>query len=164
MPGGADKTPDAARLIEITLDEKSLGRGNPDVEHERKVAIFDLLDDNRFALAKGNEGPYALHISIVENRLVFAVDDEDNRPITSFLLSLSPFRKLVKDYFLVCESYYEAIKTAPPSRIEALDMGRRALHNEGSELLMQRLEGKIETDVDTARRLFTLICALHWRG
>lgn len=164
MPGGADKTPDLSRLVEITLDEKSLGRANPDVEHERKVAIFDLLDDNRFALAKGGEGPYTLHLSIVENRLVFSVGDEDNRPITSFLLSLSPFRKLVKDYFLVCESYYEAIKTAPPSRIEALDMGRRALHNEGSELLMQRLEGKIETDADTARRLFTLICALHWRG
>lgn len=164
MPGGADKAPDVSRLIGITLDEKSLGRGNPDVEHERKIAIFDLLEDNRFALVKGKGGPYALHLSIVENRLVFAVGDEDNRPITSFLLSLSPFRKLVKDYFLVCESYYEAIKTAPPSRIEALDMGRRALHNEGSVLLMQRLEGKIETDLDTTRRLFTLICALHWRG
>ena len=164
MPGGADKTPVRSRLVEITLDEKSLGRSNPDVEHERKVAIFDLLDDNRFALVKGGEGPYTLHLSIVENRLVFAVGEEDNRPLTSFMLSLSPFRKLVKDYFLVCESYYEAIKTAPPSRIEAIDMGRRALHNEGSDLLMQRLEGKIETDADTARRLFTLICALHWRG
>jgi len=164
MPGGVDKTPDLSRLIEITLDEKSLGRANPDVEHKRKVAILDLLEDNLFALAKGDKGPYALHLSIVENRLVFAVGDKDNRPISSFLLSLSPFRKLVKDYFLVCESYYDAIKTAPPSRIEALDMGRRGLHNEGSELLMQRLEGKIETDADTARRLFTLICALHWRG
>jgi len=155
---------DTSRLIEITLDEKSVGRKSPDVEHERKVAIFDLLEDNRFALAEHEEGPYTLQLSIAENRLVFAVGDEAKRPITSFMLSLAPFRKLVKDYFLVCETYYEAIKTAPPSRIEALDMGRRGLHNEGSELLMQRLEGKIETDFDTARRLFTLICALHWKG
>ena len=164
MSRGADKTSNPSRLVEITLDEKSLGRANPDVEHERKVAIFDLLEDNHFALTERKRGPYSLHLSIAENRLVFAVSDTDNRPITSFLLSLTPFRKLVKDYFLVCESYYDAIKTAPPSRIEALDMGRRGLHNEGSELLMQRLEGKIETDADTARRLFTLICALHWRG
>ncbi len=164
MSRGADKTSNHSRLVEITLDEKSLGRANPDVEHERKVAIFDLLEDNHFALTGRKRGPYSLHLSIAENRLVFAVSDTDNRPITSFLLSLTPFRKLVKDYFLVCESYYDAIKTAPPSRIEALDMGRRALHTEGSELLIQRFEGKIETDADTARRLFTLICALHWRG
>lgn len=164
MSGGADKPQDTSRLIEITLDEESLGRKSADVEHERKVAIFDLLEDNRFALAEGEEGPYILRLSIAENRLVFAVSDEKQRPITSFMLSLSPFRKLVKDYFLVCETYYEAIKTAPPSRIEALDMGRRGLHNEGSQLLMQRLEGKIETDFDTSRRLFTLICALHWKG
>ncbi|GBE42933.1 MAG TPA: UPF0262 family protein [Rhizobiales bacterium] len=155
---------DTSRLIEIILDEKSVGRKSSDVEHERKVAIFDLLEDNRFALAEREAGPYILELSIAENRLVFAVGDEAKRPITSFMLSLSPFRKIVKDYFLVCETYYEAIKTAPPSRIEALDMGRRGLHNEGSELLMQRLEGKIETDFDTARRLFTLICALHWKG
>lgn len=164
MSGGADKPQDTSRLIEITLDDESLGRKSADVEHERKVAIFDLLEDNLFALAEGEEGPYILRLSIAENRLVFAVSDEKQRPITSFMLSLSPFRKLVKDYFLVCETYYEAIKTAPPSRIEALDMGRRGLHNEGSQLLMQRLEGKIETDFDTSRRLFTLICALHWKG
>ena len=164
MSGGADKIQDTSRLIEITLDEKSVGRKSPDVEHERKVAIFDLLEDNRFALAEREQGPYSLRLSIAENRLVFAVGDEGQRPITSFMLSLSPFRRIVKDYFLVCETYYEAIKTAPPSRIEALDMGRRGLHDEGSQLLMQRLEGKIETDFDTARRLFTLICALHWRG
>jgi uncharacterized protein (UPF0262 family) len=155
---------DTSHLVEITLDDKSLGRNMPDVEHERKVAIFDLLEENVFALEERQEGPYSLHLSIAENRLVFAVGDVEHKPITSFMLSLSPFRKLVKDYFLVCESYYDAIKSAPPSRIEALDMGRRGLHNEGSQLLMLRLEGKISTDFDTARRLFTLICALHWKG
>lgn len=164
MTGGADKPEEASRLVEITLDEKSVGRKSSDVEHERKVAIFDLLEDNVFALEDREEGPYTLLLSIAENRLVFAIGDAKQKPITSFMLSLSPFRKLVKDYFFVCESYYEAIKTAPPSRIEALDMGRRGLHNEGSQLLMQRLEGKITTDFDTARRLFTLICALHWKG
>ncbi len=164
MTGGTDTTGDTSRLIEITLDEKSVGRKSSDVEHERKVAIFDLLEDNVFALEGREEGPYSLLLSIAENRLVFAVSDASHKPITSFMLSLSPFRKIVKDYFFVCESYYEAIKTAPPSRIEALDMGRRGLHNEGSQLLMQRFEGKITTDFDTARRLFTLICALHWKG
>ncbi len=164
MTGDADKTAKTSRLVEITLDEKSVGRKSSDVEHERKVAIFDLLEDNVFALEDREEGPYSLLLSIAENRLVFTVGDASHKPITSFMLSLSPFRKLVKDYFFVCESYYEAIKTAPPSRIEALDMGRRGLHNEGSQLLMQRLEGKITTDFDTARRLFTLICALHWKG
>ena len=164
MSGGADEPRGASRLVEITLDEKSVGRKSSDVEHERKVAIFDLLEENVFALEEREEGPYCLHLSIIENRLVFAVGDVEHKPITSLMLSLSPFRKIVKDYFLVCESYYDAIKTAPPSRIEALDMGRRGLHNEGSQLLMQRLEGKIAIDFDTARRLFTLICALHWKG
>ena len=165
MTDGAETPLDPARLVNITLDESSVGRRTPDVEHERKVAIFDLLEENSFALEERDEqGPYTLHISISENRLVFAVGDESAQHITSFMLSLSPFRKIVKDYFMVCESYYEAIKTAPPSRIEALDMGRRGLHNEGSQLLMKRLEGKIKTDFDTSRRLFTLICALHWKG
>jgi uncharacterized protein (UPF0262 family) len=164
MTGGADQTKEISRLVEITLDEKSVGRTTPDVEHERKVAIFDLLEENMFSLEGREEGPYSLNLSIAENRLIFAVGDAKQQPVTSFMLSLTPFRKIVKDYFLVCESYYHAIKTAPPSRIEALDMGRRGLHNEGSQLLMQRLEGKITTDFDTARRLFTLICALHWKG
>ena len=164
MNGGADTSADNSRRVEIKLDEKSVGHTTPDVEHERKVAIFDLLEENVFALVDRKEGPYTLLLSLVENRLVFSVGDKNQRPITSFMLSLSPFRKIVKDYFLVCESYYDAIKTAPPSRIEALDMGRRGLHNEGSELLIRRLEGKITTDFDTARRLFTLICALHWKG
>jgi len=164
MAEGTEPKNTTSRLVEITLDPKSVGRNTPDVEHERKVAIFDLLEENIFALEDDSDGPYSLLLSIAENRLVFAVGDESQKPITSFMLSLTPFRKIVKDYFLVCESYYTAIKTAPPSRIEALDMGRRGLHNEGSQLLMQRLEGKIETDFDTARRLFTLICALHWKG
>lgn len=164
MPDGTEIENPESRLVEIILDPASLGRNTPDVEHERKVAIFDLLEENVFALEDRDDGPYSLHLSIAENRLVFAVGDAAQAPITSFMLSLTPFRKIVKDYFLVCESYYTAIKTAPPSRIEALDMGRRGLHNEGSQLLMQRLEGKIQTDFDTARRLFTLICALHWKG
>jgi len=152
------------RLIDITLDEKSISHNSPEVQHERKVAIFDLLEENTFVLETGEPGPYRLHLEIVENRLAFHVAQEDGAHAMTFLLSLSPFRKIIKDYFLVCESYYAAIKTEPPSRIEALDMGRRGLHNEGTQLLQQRLEGKITLDFDTARRLFTLICALHWKG
>jgi uncharacterized protein (UPF0262 family) len=152
------------RLIDITLDEQSISHNSPEVEHERKVAIYDLLEENSFALDNGAPGPYRLHLEIVENRLAFHVALEDGGHATTLLLSLSPFRKLIKDYFLVCDSYYAAIKSEPPSRIEALDMGRRGLHNEGSQLLQQRLDGKISVDFDTARRLFTLICALHWKG
>jgi uncharacterized protein (UPF0262 family) len=153
----------ATRITDIQLDERSIARNTPEVEHERKVAIFDLLENNSFALDGGAQGPYRLKLSITENRLCFEIHCTDSEPV-SFLLSLSPFSKLIKDYFLVCESYYEAIKTAPPSRIEALDMGRRGLHDEGSHLLIDRLKGKITTDFETGRRLFTLICALHWRG
>ncbi len=159
-----DTDKQTSRLEEVTLDEQSIGRTNADVEHERRVAIFDLIEENVFKLVGKAPGPYKLQLSIADDRLVFAVADTQERPITRFMLSLSPYRKLVKDYFLVCESYYDAIKTAPPSRIEALDMGRRGLHDEGSRLLMERLAGKIEVDFDTARRLFTLICVLHWRG
>ena len=154
----------ADRLIDITLDEASISHNSPEVQHERKVAIFDLLEDNRFALTGGATGPYRLHLEMVENRLALHVACEDGTHATTLVLSMSPFRKLIKDYFLVCESYYAAIKTEPPSRIEALDMGRRGLHNEGSQILQQRLDGKISVDFDTARRLFTLICALHWKG
>jgi uncharacterized protein (UPF0262 family) len=153
----------AKRIVDIQLDETSIARNTAEVEHERKVAIFDLLENNSFALDGGAEGPYRLKLSIAENRLCFDVECTSSEPVT-FMLSLSPFSKLIKDYFLVCESYYDAIKTAPPSRIEALDMGRRGLHDEGSHLLIDRLKGKITTDFETARRLFTLICALHWRG
>lgn len=154
----------AARLIEVVLDEASIGRNTPEVEHERKIAIFDLLEHNVFALVNGAPGPYRLRLAIAEKRLVLEVASENRAALLTLALSLTPFTKLIKDYFLVCESYYEAIKTAPPSRIEAVDMGRRGLHDEGSQLLMERLKGKIATDFPTARRLFTLICALHWKG
>jgi len=156
--------PAEARLIAVTLDEASIGRNNAEVEHEREVAIFDLLERNSFALENHDGGPYTLHLSLADNRLVFTVGDEDRKPIVHVMLSLSPFRRLVKDYFLMCESYYQAIKTQPPSRIEAIDMGRRGLHDEGSRLLQERLKGKIAVDIATARRLFTLLCALHWKG
>jgi uncharacterized protein (UPF0262 family) len=153
-----------SRIIDIKLDDNSIGSNTAEVDHERQVAIFDLLDSNLFALDEGADGPYRVKLAIVERRLAFEIMSETEEPISTFLLSLSPFKKLIKDYFLVCESYYDAIKTAPPARIEALDMGRRALHDEGSHLLMVRLKGKITTDFETARRLFTLICALHWKG
>ena len=156
--------PEQARLVEVTLDEASIGRNNAEVEHEREVAIFDLLERNAFALEGHDGGPYTLHLSLADNRLVFTVGDTDRAPIQHVMLSLSPFRRLVKDYFLICESYYQAIKTQPASKIEAIDMGRRGIHDEGSELLMERLKGKIAVDLPTARRLFTLLCALHWKG
>jgi len=156
---------EGARLVEVTLDEASLGRDNVEVEHERKVAIFDLLEKNTFALeSHETSGPYALRLSLADNRLVFSVSDSDSTPLQHVMLSLSPFRRIVKDYFLICDSYYEAIKTQPASKIEAIDMGRRGLHDEGSHLLMERLKGKIAVDIATARRLFTLLCALHWKG
>jgi uncharacterized protein (UPF0262 family) len=156
--------PEQARLVEVTLDEASIGRNNAEVEHEREVAIFDLLERNAFALEGHDGGPYTLHLSLADNRLVFTVGDTDRAPIQHVMLSLSPFRRLVKDYFLICEGYYQAIKTQPASKIEAIDMGRRGIHDEGSQLLMERLKGKIAVDLPTARRLFTLLCALHWKG
>ena len=149
------------RIVNIFLDEKSLVRRAAHVEHERKVAVYDLLEDNSFAPAGDDRGPYSLHLGIEENRLVFDIRTEGDEPLDRFTLPLNSFRKIVKDYFMVCESYFEAIKTAPPSKIEALDMGRRGLHNEGSDILRDRLEGKVEIDGPTARRLFTLICVLH---
>ena len=155
-------TAKARRIIDIVLDEESVARRSPEVEHERAVALFDLIEENDFALV-GMPGPYRLRIGIFEQRLVFDVRDEADAKLRDIVLSLTPFRKVVKDYFLICESYYAAIKKLSPSQIEALDMGRRGLHNEASELLMTRLKGKVDTDLDTARRLFTLICALHRR-
>ena len=162
---GPDETPDKRqRLVAVTLDEASIGRSNRDVEHERATAIYDLLEENLFALEGDEAGPYALHLAIADNRLVFDIRRPDGAPVVAHMLSLTPFRKLVKDYFLVCDSYYQAIRRASPSQIEAIDMGRRGLHNEGSRLLMERLEQKVRTDLDTARRLFTLICVLYWKG
>jgi uncharacterized protein (UPF0262 family) len=156
--------PEQKRLVSVVLDEASIGRANPDVEHERAIAIYDLIEENRFEPLGDGGGPYALKIGLVENRLVFEVTREDGAAVITHMLSLTPFRRVVKDYFLVCESYYAAIKTESPARIEAIDMGRRGLHNDGSKLLVERLKDKIAVDFDTARRLFTLICALHWKG
>ena len=152
------------RLVAITLDENSINRSNRDVEHERAVAIYDLLEDNTFAPHDDDGGPFALHLSITGSRLVLDIRRENGTPVMAHLLSLSPLRRLVKDYYTVCDSYYAAIRTATPDRIEALDMGRRALHDEGSNILMERLARKVRLDFDTARRLFTLICVLHWKG
>ena len=155
---------DGSKLVKITLDERTVVRRNPDVEHERAVAIYDLLEENHFALIGGENGPYGLHLRVEEGRLCLDITREDESAIATIGLALAPFRRVVKDYFAVCESYFEAIKTASPSRIEAIDMGRRGLHNEGSEMLRERLKEKVEIDFDTARRLFTLLCVLHIRG
>lgn len=149
------------RLADIQLDERTVVRRNADIEHERAVAIYDLLEENYFSPAVEEDGPYNLVLSVKENRLIFDVRDTAGDSITVVPLSLQPFKRTVKDYFTVCESYFAAIKTASPSKIEAIDMGRRGLHNEGSELLKSQLEGRIEIDFDTARRLFTLLCVLH---
>ena len=153
-----------ARLIDVELDE-TIGRSTPDVEHERAVAIFDLIEENSFRPVNDEgAGPYRLKLSMIESRLIFAISRESGEDVVTHILSLTPLRKVVKDYFMICESYYQAIRSASPSKIEAIDMGRRGLHNEGSQTLMDRLNGKIEVDFDTARRLFTLVCVLHWRG
>lgn len=145
----------------IQLDEKSLALRAPHVEHERNVAIFDLLDENYFKPKSNLNGPFELHLSIEENRLIFNILLESGATIDRFTLPFNLFRSIIKDYFIICESYFDAIKNAPPSRIEALDMGRRGLHNEGAEILRDRLFGKVDIDMRTARGLFTLICVLH---
>lgn len=154
-----------SRLVKIHLDEKAVVRHAPDVEHERAVAIYDLLENNVFKPIGDYTGPYSLRLAAEENRLLFNIFDAGDRDrLGSVALPLAPFRRIVKDYFTVCESYFEAIKTASPARIEAIDMGRRGLHDEGAELLRERLAGRIELDENTARRLFTLLCVLHIRG
>jgi len=155
---------DRHRIIDITLDEQSFVRRNPDVDHERRVAIFDLLQENRFALVDGIAGPFIVHVSVRESRLVFKVRSEDEQEVDSIVLALTPFRRIIREYFLICESYYDAIKSATPSRIEAIDMGRRGLHDEGAQMLRTHLASKVEIDEGTSRRLFTLICVLHFRG
>jgi uncharacterized protein (UPF0262 family) len=153
-----------SRLIAITLDEKSTATTNSNIEHEREVAIFDILEGNSFALEGRDEGPYKLNLALIDDRLVLNVTNEADAAVITHMLSLTPLKRIMKDYFMICESYYEAIRSAPPSRIQAIDMGRRALHDEGSRALVERLKGKITLDKDTSRRLFTLICALHWKG
>jgi uncharacterized protein (UPF0262 family) len=157
-------TPSRDRLIELTLDGQSIARGNANIEHEREVAIFDLVDGNSFKLTGRDQGPYRLLLSVIDAKLVFEVSDEASQPVVTHHLSLTPLKRLMKDYFIVLDSYYEAVKSAQPSRIQAIDVGRRGLHDEGSRILAERLESKIEVDTDTARRLFTLITALHWKG
>ena len=158
-----------SRIIHIDLDDSGLPVPTAEIEQERKVAMFDLLEDNSFSLPMREDrdvpaGPFRLGLSIKERRLVFDLQSEDETPAGEFHLSLGPFRQVVKDYFQICESYFDAVKKLPPAQIEAIDMGRRGIHDEGSRQLLERLEGKIETDMITARRLFTLICVLHMRG
>ena len=157
-------TDNVYRLTAITLDERTVVHRTRQIEQEREIAIYDLLEENSFTPAGSAGGPYHLVLRIEENRLVLDIHLEDDSAHGKVMLSLTPFRRVIKDYFLICDSYFKAIRTAPPSQIEALDMARRGSHNEGSELLQERLKGKIEVDFDTARRLFTLICVLHLKG
>ncbi len=155
---------ETSKLVGIDLDTSLAAVPSQDVEHERQVAIFDLLQENSFHVVGHDAGPYRLRLSIAEGRLIFEIADATQDKCAIIGLALSPFRRIVKDYFLICESYFQAIRTATPSHIETVDMARRGLHNEGSEILKERLKGKIDVDFDTARRLFTLVCVLHWRG
>ena len=152
------------RLVAVTLDEASIGRGNPDQEHERAIAIYDIVEANYFAIPNYDGGPYTLHISLIDKKLCLEVRTQEGAPVVSHHLSLTPFRKVIRDYEMICGSYYQAIRSGSPAQIEAIDMGRRGMHNEAAELLLERLEGKLTLDFDTARRIFTLIFALHWRG
>lgn len=150
------------RLIAVLIDEASLGAASAEAAHEQEIAVHDLLEENSFSLPGREAGPYRLHLSFAENRLVFDVRDEEDAPLVAHLLSLGPFRAVVEDYRRICERHYSAIRSASPSQIEAIDMGRRSMHNDAANLLVERLEGKIGMDFQTARRLFTLIVALHW--
>ena len=152
------------RLVSVVLDAASIERGTPDQEHERLTAIYDLVEENEFALPDGRAGPFALHISMMSGRLAFDIRTEDGQHIITHGLSLSPFRRVIKDYFMICESYYEAIRTATAEQIEAIDMGRRGIHNEAAEIVIERLKDKVTIDFQTARRIFTLLAALSWTG
>ena len=151
------------RIVGVTLDERSVIRRSPEIEHERQVAIFDLLEDNSFSLIGDFQGPYSLFLGIEEGRLIFDIRDDQDKCLSVIPLPLTPFRTVIKDYFKVCESYFEAIKKGSNAQIEALDQGRKSLHSEGSDILKERLDGRIDLGLDTARRLFTLICVLHIR-
>ena len=156
------------RLSALSLDPGSIKRGNANIEHEREVAIYDILEANEFELVGRDDGPYALVLSVSDDKLVFtATPDGSSGGSTEpavIAVAMLPLRRVIKDYFLVCETYFDAIRTAPPSRIQQIDVGRRKLHDEGATILNERLDGKIALDTTTARRLFTLVCALHWRG
>ncbi len=156
------------RIIDVTLDERTILWRSADIEQERRIAIFDLLEDNHFAPERqhpdGYQGPYRLSLSVEEGRLALAIAREDGTPLETLVLALGRFRRPIRDYFAICDSYFQAIRAATPQQIETVDMARRGIHNEAAELLRERLEGKIEVDFDTARRLFTLICVLHIKG
>jgi uncharacterized protein (UPF0262 family) len=154
----------AKKLVSVVLDAASIERGTPDQEHERLTAIYDLVEENEFALPDGRDGPFTLHIGMMNGRLVFDIRSEDGQHIITHGLSLSPFRRVIKDYFMICESYYEAIRTATAEQIEAIDMGRRGIHNEAAEIVIERLKDKVTIDFQTARRIFTLLAALSWTG
>ena len=153
----------AQRIAKVTLDERTVIRRNADIEHDRAVAISDLLGENSFIPASGIAGPFHLHLAIAENRLVLDIRDDGDKPLEKVALSLAPFRGLVKDYFMLCESHYHAVKTTTPTKLESIDMGRRSVHNEGAELLRETLSGQVTVDFATARQLFTLLCVLHIR-
>ncbi len=157
-------SPSNNRLVAVVLDAASIERGTPDQEHERLTAIYDLVEDNAFALPDGREGPFSLHIGMMNGRLVFDIRSEAGTHIITHGLSMSPFRRVIKDYFMICESYYDAIRSATAEQIEAIDMGRRGLHNEAADIVIDRLKDKVTIDFQTARRLFTLLAALSWTG
>lgn len=158
----SDKKP--TRIAHISLDDPALQARSADLEHERRVAIFDLIEDNHFALVNGPQGPYRVVLSLADRGIVFAIANLDGETLAGIELSMTPFRRNIRDYFMICESYFEAIRTATPDKIESIDQSRRALHNESAELLKQRLAPHAEIDDDTARRLFTLISVLQMRG
>ena len=159
-----DAAPSNNRLVAVVLDAASIERGTPDQEHERLTAIYDLVEDNSFALPDGREGPFSLHIGMMNGRLVFDIRSETGVHIITHGLSMSPFRRVIKDYFMICESYYDAIRSATAEQIEAIDMGRRGLHNEAADIVIDRLKDKVTINFQTARRLFTLLAALSWTG
>lgn len=152
------------RLVSVEIDDETLAASGPDAEHERRVAIFDLIEENSFDVVDHPGGPYTLHLSMRERKLAFDIRLEDGTAVHIFGLSMTPFRGVIRDYFMICESYYDAIRGSTSHQIEAIDMARRGIHNEGARVVQERLEGKAEVDTDTARRLFTLICVLHFGG
>lgn len=169
MSGSGDDTPESSRprsIVKLALDEKTFRRRRPEVEHEREVAIFDLLEENTFKLTGegAHPGPYHVQLRLVDDRLLLDIRDTDENLVREVAMAVKPFRMVIKDYFIVCESYFDAIKTSSPMQIEAIDMGRRALHNEGAQMLTERLLVHAELDQLTSRRLFTLLCVLHMRG
>ena len=167
----ADLPPDSAnsyRIAHIALDEETILWRNADVEQERRVAIYDLIEENTFkpvrSAERGAKGPFRLHLGVNDGRLAMQISDEGGQELEMLLIGLARFRRPIREYFAICDSYYQAIRKATPAEIETIDMARRGIHNNAAELLLERLEGKVETDFSTARRLFTLICVLHIKG